>query len=132
MNSYALFMTRWTMQKVCFQGYKCATKIISRLGQLPIILIGVVTHGHEDERYAQYFNELWPYNPKQSQFHNWVLVMTLANFGGSPNFRVESVVWTLFAEFILCTYVALHMRIRHPGSNYWSKAFTKKFVASNG
>jgi len=32
-------------------------KMISRLGQLPITLMGMIVHYHGDERYAQYFNE---------------------------------------------------------------------------
>jgi hypothetical protein len=31
-------------------------KPIFGLGQLPIILIGMITHGHGDERYVQYSN----------------------------------------------------------------------------
>jgi hypothetical protein len=38
-------------------------KMISSLGQLPITLTGMIVHGHGDEKYAQYFNELWPNNP---------------------------------------------------------------------
>jgi hypothetical protein len=38
-------------------------KMIFRLGQLPIILTSMITHGHEDERYVQYSNELWPNDP---------------------------------------------------------------------
>jgi hypothetical protein len=33
------------------------------LGQLPIILTCMIAHGHEDKRYAQYLNELWPNDP---------------------------------------------------------------------
>jgi hypothetical protein len=38
-------------------------KRISRLGQLPNTLIGMTAHGHEDERYVPYLNELWPNDP---------------------------------------------------------------------
>jgi hypothetical protein len=34
-------------------------KMMTRLGQLPITLIGMIVHGHGDEAYAQYSNELW-------------------------------------------------------------------------
>jgi hypothetical protein len=34
-----------------------------RLEQSPITLIGMIVHGHGDERYAQYSNELWPNDP---------------------------------------------------------------------
>jgi hypothetical protein len=38
-------------------------KVIYGLGQLPIILTCMIAHGHEDKRYAQYLNELWPNDP---------------------------------------------------------------------
>jgi hypothetical protein len=34
--------------------------MICGLGQLPITLMGMIAHGHGDERYPQYSNELWP------------------------------------------------------------------------
>jgi len=34
--------------------------MIRGLGQLPITLMGMIAHGHGDERYPQYSNELWP------------------------------------------------------------------------
>jgi hypothetical protein len=37
--------------------------MIYGLGQLPIMLMGMVAHGHGDEKYAQYSNELWPNDP---------------------------------------------------------------------
>jgi hypothetical protein len=37
-----------------------AKKMICGLGQLPITLMGIIAHGHGNERYAQYSNELWP------------------------------------------------------------------------
>jgi hypothetical protein len=37
-------------------------KMIHGLRQLPITFTSMITHGHEDERYAQYYNELWPNN----------------------------------------------------------------------
>ncbi len=33
--------------------------MICGLVQLPIMLMGMIVHGHGDERYAQYSNELW-------------------------------------------------------------------------
>jgi hypothetical protein len=38
-------------------------KMIFWLGQLPITFKGMIAHGHGDERYAQYSNELWPNDP---------------------------------------------------------------------
>jgi hypothetical protein len=37
--------------------------MIYGLGQLPITLTSMITHGHGDERYVQYSNELWPNDP---------------------------------------------------------------------
>jgi len=37
--------------------------MICGLGQLPITLTGMIAHGHDDDRYAQYSNELWPNDP---------------------------------------------------------------------
>jgi hypothetical protein len=38
-------------------------KMIFGFGQLPITFTNMIVHGHGDERYAQYYNELWPNNP---------------------------------------------------------------------
>jgi len=40
--------------------------MICGLGQVPITLMGMIAHGHGDERYAQYSNELWPNNPNST------------------------------------------------------------------
>ncbi len=48
--------------------------MISCLGQLPITLTRMIAHGHGDERYAQYSNELWP---------------------NDPNFTIGSLLWSL-------------------------------------
>ncbi len=40
-----------------------AKKMICGLGQSPITLMGMITHGHGNERYAQYSNKLWPNDP---------------------------------------------------------------------
>jgi hypothetical protein len=40
--------------------------MVSRLGQLPITLIGMIAHGHGDKAFIQYFNELWPNDPNFS------------------------------------------------------------------
>jgi hypothetical protein len=37
--------------------------MISRLEQLSITLTGMISHGHWDDKYAQYSNGLWPNNP---------------------------------------------------------------------
>jgi hypothetical protein len=38
-------------------------KMVSKLWQFPITLIGMIVHGHGDEAFIQYFNELWPNDP---------------------------------------------------------------------
>jgi hypothetical protein len=35
-------------------------KMVVGLAQLPIMLIGMIVHGHGDETFIQYSNELWP------------------------------------------------------------------------
>jgi hypothetical protein len=34
--------------------------MVSKLGQLLITLTATIVHGHGNETFAQYFNELWP------------------------------------------------------------------------
>jgi hypothetical protein len=58
MSSYALFMIEMDHEITTLLRLQVCNKIISRLGQLPITLMGMITHDHMDERYAQYFNEL--------------------------------------------------------------------------
>jgi hypothetical protein len=43
--------------KIALPRLQVCNKMISKLGQLPIILMGMIVHCHGDERYAQYFNE---------------------------------------------------------------------------
>jgi len=35
-------------------------KMVVRFSQLPIMLTKMIAHGHGDEAFAQYSNELWP------------------------------------------------------------------------
>jgi hypothetical protein len=49
--------------------------MIFGLEQLPITLMEMIVHGHGDERYAQYSNELWP---------------------NDPNFTIGSLLWLLW------------------------------------
>jgi len=49
--------------KTTFSRLQVAKKMIWGLGQLPIMLTSMIAHGHGDERYAQYSNELWPNDP---------------------------------------------------------------------
>jgi hypothetical protein len=38
-------------------------KMVCGLGQLLVTFTSVIAHGHGDETFAQYLNELWPNNP---------------------------------------------------------------------
>jgi hypothetical protein len=49
--------------KITLSRLQMCNKLIFSLGRLPITLMGMITHGHGDERYAQYSNDLWPNNP---------------------------------------------------------------------
>jgi hypothetical protein len=69
--------------------------MIFGLGQLPITFTGMIAHGHIDERYAQYLNELWP---------------------NSPNFTIGSLLWLLrMLEIILVS--ELKLLFEHPQQN---------------
>ena len=46
--------------KTALPRLRVQNKMISGLGQLPVSLTGMVTHGHDDGAYAHYSNELWP------------------------------------------------------------------------
>ncbi len=50
--------------------------MICGLGQLPIMLMDMIAHGHGNEKYAQYSNELWP---------------------NDPNFIIGSLLWLLWS-----------------------------------
>ncbi len=49
--------------KTTLPRLQMCNKMIFGLGQLPITFIGMIEHSHGGERYAQYFNEMWPNNP---------------------------------------------------------------------
>jgi hypothetical protein len=49
--------------KTTLPRLQVCNKMISRLEQLPITLMGMISHGHWDEKYAQYSNGMWPNNP---------------------------------------------------------------------
>jgi len=105
--------------------------MIFGLGQLPITFIGMIAHGHIDERYGQYLNELWP---------------------NSPNFTMGSLLWLLRTlevvlvleskllfehpqqnSFFACLLQGkLHCVCSNPGLDYCFKASTKKIIISNG
>ncbi len=102
------------------------------LGQLPITLTGAIAHGHGDERYAQYCNELWPNNPKFTIGSLQWLLQTLEvalvlewNYCLNTPCRIHSL-------HVCCKGIVLHTWITHLISNCWCETFAKKFVASNG
>jgi hypothetical protein len=45
--------------------------MVSRLAQLLVTLIGMIVHGHGDEAFVQYSNELWS---KDHNFTIWLLL----------------------------------------------------------
>jgi hypothetical protein len=49
--------------KIALPRLQVCNKMIFGLGQLPIILVGMIAHGHGDEKCVQYSNELWPNDP---------------------------------------------------------------------
>ncbi len=49
--------------KTMFPTLQVCNKMIFGLGQSPITLTRMIAHGHGDEKYAQYSNELWPNDP---------------------------------------------------------------------
>jgi len=46
--------------KIAIPRLEVKNKMMARLGQLLVTLIGMKVHGHGDEAYVQYANELWP------------------------------------------------------------------------
>jgi hypothetical protein len=44
--------------KTTFPWLQMKNKMVSELGQLLVTLIGMIVHGHGDETFAQYSNEL--------------------------------------------------------------------------
>jgi hypothetical protein len=49
--------------KIALPKFQVTNKMIYGLRQLPITLIGMITHGHGDERHVLDFNELWLSDP---------------------------------------------------------------------
>jgi len=49
--------------KTALPRLQVCNKMIYGHGKFPITLIGMIRYGHEDEKYAQYSNELKPNNP---------------------------------------------------------------------
>jgi len=70
---------------------------------------------------------------KWSQFHNWVLVASFLNFGGSLSVGVKNIIWAPHIEFIFCMSfvrkITLYVWIMDIGSSCWScQAFAKKLL----
>jgi hypothetical protein len=49
--------------KIVLPRLQVCNKMIYGLGQFSIILVAMIVHGHGDEKYAQYSNELWANDP---------------------------------------------------------------------
>jgi hypothetical protein len=50
--------------KIAFPRLQMTNKMICRFGQLPnVTFIGMIAHGHGDDKYAEYSNELWFNDP---------------------------------------------------------------------
>jgi hypothetical protein len=56
-------MNKMDHVKIALSRLQVVNKMICGLGQFPITLIGMIAHGHGDERCAQYSTELWPNDP---------------------------------------------------------------------
>jgi hypothetical protein len=46
--------------KTALPRFQVKNKVVSKLGQLLMTLIGMIVHGNGDKTFVQYFNELWP------------------------------------------------------------------------
>ncbi len=57
MSSYSLIHDKMNHAKIALARLQVCSKMISRLKQLSITLMGMIVHCHGDEKYAQYFNE---------------------------------------------------------------------------
>jgi hypothetical protein len=49
--------------KIVLPRLQVKNKMVVGLGQLPISLTRMIAHGHCDEAFAKYSNELWPNDP---------------------------------------------------------------------
>jgi hypothetical protein len=49
--------------KIALPRFQVTNKMISTFKQLPITFTSMIAHGHGNEQYVQYFNELWPNDP---------------------------------------------------------------------
>ena len=56
----ALFMTRWILQKTALPRMRVTTKATQGLGQLPMNITSMVSHGHKDDAYTHYSPHCWP------------------------------------------------------------------------
>jgi hypothetical protein len=81
--------------KTMLPRLQVCNKMIFGLGQLPITLTRMITHGHGDERYAQCSNELWPNN---------------------SNFTIASLLW-LLGTLEVALVSQLKLFFEHPLQN---------------
>ncbi len=69
--------------------------MVSKLGWLPITLIGMIIHGHGDKAFIQYSNELWPNDP------NFMMKLFLHLFHSLEKELVRETVFSkLFVYFL--------------------------------
>jgi len=84
--------------KTILPRFQVTNKMIFGLGKLPITLINMITHGHSNEIYAQYVNELWPNDPNSTLGS---LLQKKLQFVNS-----KSCLSTLYKKYILGTSLA--------------------------
>jgi hypothetical protein len=53
--------------KIVFLRLQVCDKMIFKLQKLHVTLTSMIAHGHGDEIYVQYSNELWPIDPNFTQ-----------------------------------------------------------------
>jgi len=49
--------------KIILPQLQMKNKMVSKLGQSLVTLIGMIVHGHEDKTFTRYSNELWLNDP---------------------------------------------------------------------
>jgi hypothetical protein len=69
--------------KIVLLWLKVKNKMVSKLAWSLVMLTGMIVHGHGDEAFAQYFNELWPND------HNFTIWLLLGLFRSLENELVK-------------------------------------------
>jgi hypothetical protein len=63
--------------KIVFPRLVVKNKMVSSLGQFPITLNGMITHGHGNATFDQYSNNFWPNDPNFTIGSLLQLILTL-------------------------------------------------------